>query len=186
MAYQDNYLRTAIIELLEGTIGTTRTVSAGVFAYGVFDGQQTPAKQSRAVQQSTGNDPGANRFDVITGPMEVHSASPIMMSADRVQELNVTIQVWRHIGTTVDQVLGLQTRRLVLSVMSSSIDDACIALSWPGNIAQTNAGNSTGVISGLMLGLSGTRPEVSQIEEDWETHLAYATISGRVLLSIQD
>lgn len=182
MAINAASIRIAITELLEGTIGTTRTVTSGVFTSGVHRTQPTLAQQSKALIAAQ------QVFDVELGPQLVHEASPMQMAGDRIEALEVLINVWRHLPEDIESDPGgayTESYRLTAkSAMAAALDTACLALSWPGNLAQTAAAASTGIVSGRMEGLSSSRPERSAVRENRDTKLFEAEITGQVLLHL--
>lgn len=176
MAYNAANIRTAIKELAEGDIGTTRVMTSNVFLHGVFDGQPTGAQQAKAMHT------GTHRFDVELGDLEDHEASPISAKAPtRFARLSVTIPVVTHTPTTVDDA----ARRSVLADIESDCDDLIQALHFPANLDATAASGATNIVSGHLLGPDGTGEPTWVLDfADWGESLIRSQITAQATVEI--
>ena len=179
MAIATANIRTSITEVLNGSGGTTRTLSVNTFAFGVFKDQPVQAQQAKALDTVT----GAYRFDVELGPYTNHESTPESLLgnvAHRVCE--VKVPVWLHLSTTPEEA----ARNTQKAAMESALDDAIAALSYPANLTQTQAAGATNIIGGYMTGLGGEGvPEFDELVLDYaNTQLATSTIRGAVLLKV--
>ena len=184
MSYPVAAIRQAIREVLEGTTGSVRTVTAGKFLSGVFEGQTDLQQRSRALRKTADpeNPEWVHRFDVRLGRMTNHESTPVAAIGNhRIVSLPVTISV-----TTHTQARILDDRRdEVLALINSDLDTAVQALTWPGNLTQTFAAVATNIVSGLMLGPEGNGyPSLEVTEEDWEKSLIRSLLGGSVLLVV--
>ena len=179
MAINAANIRTSIIELLEGDIGSIRTLTAAEFKFGVFEGQSVTAQQAKTLDTST----GVHWFDVQLGSLTRHPASThSALHSRRIARLDVTIPVWTRLSSTVQET----QRKSDLANIESDLDDAVQALHYPDNLQQTAAAGATNIISGLLLGPGEQAgpPEWSLVELDWEDQLARHVIRGSALLNI--
>ncbi len=177
MSYASAAIRTSIKELLQGSIGTTRTVSSGKFRYGVFEGQPLGAQQAKAINTSY-----TSRFDIKLRQMVDHGATPMSIkSSFSVARFSIEIPIVTTLRSTAQET----ERDTDLALVASDCDVAIQALCYPGNLTQTSAAVATGIVSGLMVGPEGTgRPHWESVEEDWENHLLRSRISGSVSVVI--
>lgn len=178
MAYPAKAIREVIANVLEGTVGTTRTVEEGKFLRGVFDGQNVRAQKALASQKQDAD----HRFDVSVSPLRSHSASAVSaISSRRIDTLAVVVTVTTSTKTRVEA----EARDDVLANIASDCDDAIQALSYPGNLASTLGGVATNVVSGLMLGENGTgHPSWQLVNVDWTRNQARSQIVGSVVVRI--
>ena len=176
MAYSAANIRTAIKELAQGSIGTTRVMTSNVFKYGAFDGQPVGATQAQAIHTST------HRFDVELGDLEDHEASPISAKAPtRYARLSISIPVWTHTPTTVDDA----ARRSMLAEIESDCDDLIQALHFRDNLGATAASGATNIISGQLLGPDGTGEPAWLLDfADWEQSLIRSQITAQATVAI--
>lgn len=176
MAYNAAHIRTAIIELLEGTIGSVRTVTAGQFTADVFEAQDDIAKQGLSLADRT------QHFDVQIAPLRSNDATPIAANGSfRLSNLLVTIPVWRHANAE-----NRRTQRFAdLAEFENALDTAQQALAFTDNLATTSSAQSTGIVNGLLIGPDGTgSPEISPIEESYADELLRAEIVGIAIVNI--
>jgi hypothetical protein len=180
MEYAAAAIRNVIAEVLEGRVGTTRTVSRDpqVFLRGVFDGQGDAATKAKAAQTSAAR----HRFDVQLGSMRNHDATPVSAtSSNRIVTIPVRIDVTTSSATKVQE----SKRDDLLDSIASDCDDAIQALAFPGNLATTEGSVSTNIIAGMLLGdgaVGAPRWEMGAV--DWTRNLARSRITGAVIVSI--
>lgn len=178
MAFPAAAIRNAIAEVMEGKIGTTRTVDAEVFLRGVFDGQGDFAAKAKAQQKSDAR----HRFDVQLGPMRPHGASPVSANAsNRLVIVPIRIDITTATATKVQ----FTDRDTTLADIASDSDDAIQALHFRGNLLTDHAGTATNIASGMLLGDGGDgSPQWEITQQDWQRNLVRSRISGAVIVSI--
>lgn len=179
MSYPAKAIRTTIIELMEGVIGTTRIVPPDTFKFGAFVGQPDAARIAKTVQKIRGQ----HWFNVRLGPLRQHESSTVSANADRhLGRVEVTIDIWTHMLTTIQET----DRRNDLAAMESDAHTAIRALHQPGNLRETALAVPTGIVSGMMLSLDGLGfPTWNEPVEDWEASQSILhSISGSLALTI--
>jgi len=177
MAFESETIRTAIEELIEGTIGTTRTVNANVFKSGAMAGKSDGANQALAADIAY-----EYRFDVETFGLSAHPATPLSNKGSRrIALLPVSILIKRRLP---DRAQDAQ-RKSIRGDMESALEDVIQALALPHNLDENNAGTNTDIIGGCLHGPGGEGwPQYEPIEEDWEQHLATATIEASAIVYV--
>lgn len=178
MAILSENIRTAITELLEGTIGTTRLMDSGVLSEGVWDGQLDSQKQAEILDTAT----ATYKFDVELGPLSPHPATPLsVLGNKRLNILEVTITVWGKLATEPERA----QRKKDLAAFESVLDDAVMVLSYPDNLDLTNSSLPTNIISGCLVGPGGQgHPDYDEPEEDWELKLIRSEIHASAHLLV--
>lgn len=172
----------AITQLLEGTIGATRTVSSGVFLHGAHRNQSEQARQAKTLDSAT----ASHFFDVELSPARSHEATPLSPSNSRLIEIDVRIPIWSRGTPDIEHagiLAALSTRNTLKSTLRANMDTAVLALTWAGNLAQNAAAQATGIVSGRMFGQNGTDPERLPVEDDQEQNVLMSEITGRVIVS---
>lgn len=186
MSYDAAAIRLVIAQVLEGTAGTLRTVTGGLFLRGVHEGQTDLAQRARAMRTTEIDEApvAVNRFDVKLGKLKNHEASPsAALGSYRLCELPVTIEVVTHSKSVIRD----SARDASLAELHSILDTALQALHCPGNLSFTAAPafTPTGVVSGMLLGAGGEgAPECEVVSEDWTKNILRSRISGGVLVEI--
>lgn len=149
-------IRTAIDELLKGTIGKVRTVTPGTFTSGY-----QPWHGQILVEP---------RYDIKVGEMTQHAASPVSgLASFRIEKVTVEINFLHHLKSPVVET----ERDAVRETVALHADTAMQALHFAGNLRATAAGALTGIASGLLDDLSW-----SIITEDWDA--SPARVSSRI------
>lgn len=155
MSVQMTRLLTAIEELLEGTIGSVRTVTSGDFMNTVYSGQDDEAKAVQALVKKS--------FDVAPLTLERSPATLTERSSLVLIEARLRVSVAYRLDSEV-----VKSRRK--AVRAEAADDAETirqALSYPGNLTQTNAGEDTNLVSGMLL----EDGPYQVTREDWDANL---------------
>jgi hypothetical protein len=136
----------SIEQLLDGEIGTTRTVGTAVAGMGHIPWHGQVLTQPR--------------FDVQIVGTRKHGSTPISAISDRrIDILNVQIDVRHQLNASILE----DERRAVRASVLLDIDRFKQALHYPGNLDTTSAGTSTNIISGLLMNLDSR-----QVSEEWE------------------
>jgi hypothetical protein len=175
---QAGFIRTAIIELMEGDLGSARKLTADVFKFGAFEGQPVGAQQAHTIESTY-----THRFDVQLGASRPHKSTPQSTKASyRIEARPVTIRVFTHLSSSADEDARLDIRETI----EQNCSDAIGVLAYPGNLTQTVAGDLTGLASGMLCGAedgSGV-PRLEQVSEDWKKQLHVCRIVGTAIVSV--
>lgn len=174
MSLATDNARTAIIELLEGTLPSD-FVSAGLFAYGVFDGQPLQAQQAAAVQTGI----ATHRFDVRFTANTDHVSTPSRRGSKRLLTLGVSVAMWTHVATTAQEA----DRSTVLADIGDDAAAAMRALGFPHAIEATDDDAATGIVGGLLHGPGGNGfPRWRVVDADWNAQLIRSEIVGSLII----
>jgi len=170
MSYQQSAaIRTAITELLRGSIGSVRIVPMNLFEPGVFTGQPKVAQQSKAIDHRF-----VHRFDLVITGLGRNAATPqSVKSSYRIEQYSVIVNITTRLkAVTLDAEREEQRAR----VMGDS-DVAVQALNYPNNLLATNGAQLTGIVSGMLKGAGDlSSPVWELVEENWEQHLLRSRI----------
>ncbi len=180
MSYPAAAIRTAIAELLTGTIGSVRTVAALKMAAGVFDGQPMQTQRALGIQTTVAR----HRFDVQVGQLRNNPSTPLSnRSSFRISDLDITILV-----TSAVSPVSMRTQRETdLALIATDMETACQALAKPGNLTQTNAAVATNLLGGCLYGPGAlSTPTVERAIERWDNNeqLVRTVITARGTLQI--
>ena len=169
-------VRTAIAECCEGAIGSFRPVTAAKFLRGTFAGQTPEASRALELQTSTAR----HRFDVQIGALEDNASTPISsIGSRRIAQCAITIRVTSKL-TTQNQA---DQRATDIEAILDDCEMAARALARPGNLYQTAAAESTGIIGGCLRGGTGKAwPRVVPVSQDWHAQTAITHIEGEAVI----
>lgn len=169
-------IRTAVAEVLEGSLGTVHPV-AGAFKRGAFEGQPDDAKLAKLRQVST----ATHWFDVVVGEHGTHEASPISSLATReIKALPITVRIYSGTAPEAQQA----ERTLLLANIASDCADAVVALGYPGALTATVAATATGIVGGLMRSASHDGlAEFNVTAERWDRGWIESQIDGAVIVA---
>ncbi len=177
MTYPAAAIRTAVAELLEGTIGSIRTCPPGTFLRGVFPGQPAQTQRAKAIQTSTAR----HYFDVKLGQLRNNPSTPIGRLGDyELNDLDITVTVTSKIAT----VAQADQRDTDLALIASDCKLAAKALAFPHNLDETSAAVATDIVGGCLLGPDATSPIIEATDENWGEQLARTVIRCRAILRI--
>lgn len=174
-----------IVAIMDGThvqalAADIRFVEPGIFLFGAFDGQAPGGTKARTVDEATAN----YRFDLILGEIETHESSPVSRKANhKIVRLGLTVKVWRHLRTEIQESRRRQDRY----DMAREMDIAIQALAYPGNLAEDGQASPspTGIISGCLLGPGGQGdPIKTDPAEDWDERHLTAQIEASALIKV--
>lgn len=164
MAYVDT---TAILvrlrEVLDSAQGTLRTIAAGRFDSGLYDGLDVDAQALRALDI-----PIVEASIASTGH---HPASPSVMGNLAFRSIEVEVRVVR--SATLAHKLNTTTRDTLRGLAAQDADVIAQALTYPGNLTQTAAAAATGLVSGCLRYPEGG----SSIETDFEDDVGARVVS---------
>ena len=168
MALNVTPIRTAIEELLEGTIGTTRTVSSGTFTKGAHSGRSDGAQRALATVST--------KYEVQFPAFRLHEATPISRNGSkRLEELDVAI-MFRYDFSS--EVLEGQRSTVIDSVLNDG-DTAVQALFYAQNLLETNASVATNLVSGMLVG-----PHEFEVDEDWDRQMCIGRLTGKAIVNV--
>jgi hypothetical protein len=170
-------IRTAITEVLRGSSGSVRIVPAGMFEGGVTAGHTVPGQQAKTLDHRF-----THRFDVSVTKQAPNAATPISVKASyRLAEFSITVNFWTKLKATVLEA----DRELQRALIEGDIDVAIQALNYPGNLEFTLDGESTGIISGMLLGPDSVGTPVWElVEEDWKQHILRSRVTAAAKVKI--
>lgn len=172
---QASAIRTAITELLRGSIGTTRIVPQGMFEPGVHAGQKPSAQQAKAIDRRY-----EHRFDVVVSRQAKNAATPLSVTASyRIAQHSVVI----NIATKLKSVVRDDAREEQRAQIEGDCDVAIQALNYPNNLLATLGAQLTGIVSGMLQGPDGlATPTWELVEENWEQHLLRSRIIAEAIV----
>lgn len=169
MALNLTPIRTAIEELLEGTIGTTRTITADKFRKGAHSGRDVGAQKALALVKP--------RYETSFKAFTAHDSTPISAKASlRLAELEVEIRFRYHFSSEVRE----NARTTLLDTVMNDGDVAWQALGYPENLADTNASVATNIVSGMLV--DPHRFEIT--DEDWDNQLVVAELTAVAIVNV--
>jgi hypothetical protein len=164
MAISATNIATAIRELLDGTIGSVRKVTASTVMTG-----HTPWDAQILVLP---------RYDVTLGKLENHPATPVSaLSSFRISNLDVSIELYH----TLRSAVKIDVRNTVREAVTAFGDVAMQSLGYPGNLSRTSASLATGIVSGMLTSMNH-----DIISEDWDERPPRITsrITGIAIINI--
>ncbi len=175
MSYDAAAIRDAIRDVLTGALGSVRSMAGRDMDAGVFEGQNDSARHAKALLNT-------HRFDVRIGRLRSHESSPVgAIGSHRIAVADITVSVLTATATVVQ----LTERDELIADVLSDLEQASQALSFPGNLRASDAGNATGIVSGLMLGPGGEGyPEVAEVSQDWQAQEIRSSITGQILILV--
>ena len=146
MSIASTAIITAIEELIEGSLGSIRTVAASSFGPG-----HTPW-YGQVVSEP--------RYDIQIINTLPHPASPVSAISDRrIDTLVIQIDLRHQLKSRIQESERSATRATVLG----AVDEVVQALHYPGNLTETSTGSPTYIISGMLMNLESTL-----VEERWD------------------
>jgi hypothetical protein len=177
VSYSAAAIRAAIKDVLEGAIGSVRTMVDGQMLSGVFEGQADQARKAKSLHSAT------HRFDVRIGRLAQHEASPVSaIGSYRLARADIFVDVTTKTATQVQE----DARDDVLASVLSDCEQAAQALSYPANVEQSAALEATGIVSGMLTGPGGEgSPVVEEPQQDWEKQEIRTRISAGCVLRIE-
>lgn len=168
MALNLTPIRTAIEEVLAGTIGSVRTVTANKFKKGAHSGRSSGAQRALALVNT--------RFETNFVSFEPHEATPISAKSSlRLDRLSLVIR-FRY---SFDAPIREDARTTVLDSVLNDGDEARQALTYPDNLKETNASVATNIVSGMLV-----QPRFEVVEEDWDNKLVVAELTAEAIANI--
>ena len=163
----------AIEGLLEGALGSTRTVTSGLLEKGdVYDGRETTAQRADVMLTP--------KFSATPTSVSNNDGSPVSFQGNLLlRNVQITIRCVYPLKSEVQT----DQRDAVLSTVVNKLSIAVSALATPGNLSANATPTNTYIVGGYMSGPDGTGfPTWDLEDEDWESQMISATISGRVIV----
>ena len=156
---------TAVKEVLLGTLGTTRTITAGAFQYGKHGGLNDEELARKAFVKPI--------VDVQFLAAERSPTTTGIYSSFGIYELALQVSVAYYLSAE-----PLDSSRETARALALDDGDKIIqALTYPGNVRQTSAAVSTGLVSGLLQSTGGVR--VSREDTDVNLLITEMDFIGR-------
>lgn len=174
-SYRPAVIRDALKGVIEGTLGSVRTVPRGRFRYGAFDGAPDAANHAQALTSE-------HRYDVKIDNMRGNGSTPVSnMGPSKHARVDVTIDIWTRLGATVvDDERDAQRAKI-----SSNAELAIQALTRAGNLTVDATGLPTGIVSGLLTGADNSPlPTHETVLEDWTKHMHHSRIRAAAIVVI--
>ena len=170
-------IRRAIKELMQGELGSLRSIPQGTFKYGRFDGQPLAAEQATSLDTGYGR----NYFDVQAARVTRNRSTQFSaFGSYRVANLPITITITTALSTTVEET----DRDDVLEAVIVDLEQAAAALGYPGNLATDVEGADTAIIGECLVGPD----EVPDVEYEavprWDDGLVRSRITGLAIVQI--
>jgi hypothetical protein len=177
VSYPAAAIRSAIKDVLEGSVGSVRTMVGGQMLSGVFEGQADQARKAKTLHSAT------HRFDVRIASVRQHESSPVSaIGSYALKRADIFIDVTTKTATQVQE----DKRDEVLSAVLSDCEQVAQALSYPTNVEQSAALAATGIVSGMLTGPGGEgSPVVEEPLQDWEKLEIKTRISAGCILRIE-
>lgn len=145
---------TAVEEVLEGALGTVRTLATTELASGTYPSLNDGERARRAMVRP--------RFDVQLTRVTRHPSSPSEKSSYGLYQIEVVVSCDYKLSHEISEA----DRKSIRAQAITDAEQARQALGWPGNLTQTAAAVATGIVSGLLT-FEGFEVE----NEDFETRL---------------
>jgi len=158
-------IRTAIDELLVGTIGTIRKVTANSVQKGHDD---EDAMAAISLTMAT--------YEVIFGAIKNNSATPLSLKGSyRLVDLPITIEIKKHLPSNIEMTERDTARAAAVALA----DQIAQAIGYPDNLLQTNGALATGIIDGMF---QDTR--ISELMEDWDKEVLTIKVYGTAIVKV--
>lgn len=170
-------IRAAITDVLEGSIGSVRTMLDGQMLSGVFEGQADGARKAKTLHSAE------HRFDVRIGRGRQHEASPVgAIGSYSLKVYDIFVDVTTKTATQIQE----DARDEVLATVVADVEQAAEALSFPANVEQSAALEATGIVSGMLLGPGGDgEPECGEPQQDWDKQEIRTRISASAIIRVR-
>lgn len=152
-------IATRIREVLLQAAGTARTISTSRFDGDLPDGLDQAEDARRAVT-------GA-RIEATIGDFRRSPASPPITGDLIIYDFGVTVRVVRLIERAAQ--LTDSERDAVHALAAEDVDVIRQALEYPGNLTETAAATSTGIVSGLLRWESSKPATVGRVNDGAQT-----------------
>lgn len=127
-------------EVLEAGAGSLRTITAGTFGGNLPASFSADAEAVRAI--------GVPQVEAEISEQVRHPSQPPILSNVAFQLITITVRVVRRLGA-VEQLDGA-ARDVVKAAAAADSDVIRQALEWPAQMRTTDAGEATGLVSGLL------------------------------------
>jgi hypothetical protein len=130
----------AVRDVIEDAHGSVRTIADGTYEPGVYEQMTSRAEAMQAL--------GSPRAEVAITSVARHEASPPPQGSFQLLALELEVRVVRPFA--LNEALDNDDRAALRAVAAADGDVLQQALCWPGNLSQTAAGTSTGLVSGML------------------------------------
>lgn len=165
----------AIRGVLEGSLGTIRTVPHGMFKWALLDRVELEQEQSEARDAKW----ATYRYDITFGAfLEHESSGESLLSDRRIMVTTITIPVIRYLLSRADDDTRAEARRQ----MGIDLITACQALDWPDNVRYASNGDPTKIVGGELRNVR--LPITNPVAVDWNRHLLRSTITAEAIVEV--
>lgn len=188
---------TALVQVMQGQLGTVRRLSPGIFSSASFISFGSDAEKKQQVAAAVLKSGARNAFEIEATPVGDNDASAPGPTYDkRIVNLAVLIRVLKATGQSAcscdvafgkPQNIAMVAERIAAQArLMSDLEKAAEALSGPGNMRLTQAGESTRIVD-LMLGPTGTGTPLYTIDRpiNWDAMFIEGRITGRLIVEIE-
>ena len=157
---------TAAEEVLRGTLGGVRTVTAGALLRDAYVGQ-TDEQLRMAVLVNA-------RFEVEATSLQRTKAVGPVNASKAIHEIELRVRL----AFSTESELGANDRRTVRADCLEMVETCRRALTWPGNLSATSASTATNLVGGALESKGPARVT----REDWAARIfvTEALFSGLV------
>lgn len=156
MAYvATNALQTRLREVLQDGAGSLRAITANTFGGNLPDGFSPNGDAVRSV--------ALPQVECLISDIERSPNSPPLVGNVALYKISVRVRVvhrmpsWAQVSET--------DRDAVKANAAEAADQIAQALSWPGNLAATSGGTSTGLVSGMLSHIKSATQPVSVVDD---------------------
>lgn len=174
MTLQLSPIRSAIVDVMEGALGSTRKVPSGIFEYREIIGHP-----QEKIQQYARQSVARYCFDLDIGiAADNRATSASTMGSSRIINIDIRFDVYRFVLSRVDD----STRIDAKDQMVEDLLTAAHALSFAGNLSFTRQGDATSIASGCLTGVE--TPRTGAIRYDWENHIIQCEIPASAIVQL--
>jgi hypothetical protein len=166
----------AIRGVLEGSLGSIRTVPMGMFSWALLDRVDLEKEQKDSIDTQRAR----YRFDITFGAFVEHESSgESLLSNRRVVITTITIPVVCYLLSRASDDERAEARRQ----MGIDLITACQALNFPDNVRFAADGTTpTEIVGGELRNVR--LPLANPIAVDWERHLLRSTITAEAIVVV--
>lgn len=141
---------TRIREVLESGKGSVRTIPEGQFGANTHDALDALADSMAAI--------GKPQVEPKIVSQSPHPSRPSRMGSFTLEEIQVDVRVVRGFDGYRD--LNADARTALHALASADGFEMAQALTWPGNLAATEAGDPTGLVSECLTSIDASVPSI--------------------------
>ena len=188
---------TALTQVMQGQLGTVHRMSPGIFSSASFISFGNDAEKKKQVAAAVLKAGARNAFEIEATPVGDNLASSYRATSSKViVDLAILFRVLKATGQSAcscevafgkPQNIAMIAERIAAQArLMSDLEKAVEALTGPGNMRVTQAGEATGIVD-LMIGPAGDGSPLYSIDRpiDWDSMFIEARIAGRLIVEIE-